>query len=76
MFTLQVVCSDNLKEPMQIIYTAQEVLDIVLQHTLAEFPRANVNAALFEGYSRPSVIVTHVVPEEEAPVATLESQNA
>ena len=53
----------NLKELMKLVFTAAEVLDIVLQHVRQEFPRAYVNTAEVVGYSLFTEVAVSYVPE-------------
>lgn len=55
-----------LKELMKLIFSKEEVLDIVLQHVRQEFPRACLNTAEVEGYGNFTEVSVSYVPIEEA----------
>ena len=56
---------------MKIVFSKEEVLDIVLQHVLGEFPRTTLNHVEVDGYSSfSSFTVSYEAPAEpELPIA-------
>jgi hypothetical protein len=55
---------------MKIVFSKEEVLDIVLEHVLSEFPRTTLNHVEVDGYSSfSSVTVSYEEPvEQELPL--------
>jgi hypothetical protein len=49
---------------MKLVFSKEEILDIVLQHVLHEFPQAKVNTVDFERYID-EVTVSYVAPVQD-----------
>lgn len=67
----------NLKEPMKIVFSKEEVLDIVLQYALSEVPRTSLNTVEIDGYSSfSSLTVSYEAPAwPKAPALPLDEAN-
>jgi len=66
----------NLKELMKIIFTREEVLELVLEHVWQVYPRAAVNFAELDRDSAfENVVVSFVKPSEPEVPAVEESTN-
>lgn len=62
---------------MKIVFSKEEVLDIVLQHVLSEFPRTSLNTVEIDGYSSfSSLTVSYEAPAwPKAPALPLDEAN-
>lgn len=62
---------------MKITYTKEEVLEIVLRHTLEAFPGVPLNHAAADGYGTvPGIVVDYATPPQTAAYTAVEVVNA